>query len=99
MSLEARRERADLLEVFKILNKFEGVQEEDFFVSVSLVAPHRCERHLFLLLVARVALLLRFVYRDRTAHAQVRAFTFAFAFDEEIPRKSVYRFNLIHFQS
>ena len=32
MSLEARRERADLLEVFKILNKFEGVQEEDFFV-------------------------------------------------------------------
>ena len=32
MSLEARRERADLLEVLKILNKFEGVQEEDFFV-------------------------------------------------------------------
>ena len=32
MTLEARRERADLLEVFKILNKFEGVQEEDFFV-------------------------------------------------------------------
>ena len=48
--------------------------------------------------LARVALLLRFVYRDRTAHAQVRAFTFAFALDEEIPRKSVCRFNLIHFQ-
>ena len=48
--------------------------------------------------LARVALLLRFVYRDRTAHAQVRVFTFAFAFDEEIQRKSVYRFNLIHFQ-
>ena len=31
-TLETRRERADMLEVFKILNKLEGVQEKEFFV-------------------------------------------------------------------
>jgi len=31
-SLETRRERADMLEVYKILNGLEGLNEEDFFV-------------------------------------------------------------------
>jgi len=31
MKLETRRNRADLLEVFKILNGFEGIREEMFF--------------------------------------------------------------------
>ena len=31
-TLETRRERADLLEAFKILNGLEGVNEKDFFI-------------------------------------------------------------------
>ena len=31
-TLETRRERADLLEVYKILNGLEGVNEKDFFI-------------------------------------------------------------------
>jgi ribonuclease P/MRP protein subunit RPP40 len=36
-TLETRRERADLIEVFKILNGLEGLSEEDFFVRNSSV--------------------------------------------------------------
>ena len=31
-NLETRRERADMIEVYKIINKLEGLQEKDFFV-------------------------------------------------------------------
>ena len=31
-TLEIRAQRADMLEVYKILNKFEGLKEEDFFI-------------------------------------------------------------------
>ena len=31
-TLETRRQRADLLEVFKIMNGLEGVNEKDFFI-------------------------------------------------------------------
>ena len=31
-TLETRRERADMLEVYKILNGLEGLKEEDFFI-------------------------------------------------------------------
>jgi ribonucleases P/MRP protein subunit RPP40 len=36
-TLEVRRERADLIEVYKILNGLEGLREEDFFVRHSNV--------------------------------------------------------------
>ena len=32
-TLETRRERADMLEVYKILNGLEGVQEDNFFYT------------------------------------------------------------------
>ena len=51
-TLETRRERADLLEVFKILNGLEGVNEKDFFIRDTRIS----RGHAFKLFKKRVRL-------------------------------------------
>ena len=51
-TLETKRERADLLEVYKILNGLEGVHEKDFFIRDN----RKSRGHAFKLFIKRVRL-------------------------------------------
>ena len=46
-TLEHRRKRGDMIEVFKIMNKFENVERSQFFTLVSEVHPHDTRGHKF----------------------------------------------------
>ena len=65
-TLETRRERADLLEVYKILNGLEGVNEKDFFIRDN----RKSRGHAFKLFKKRVRLdIAKYSFSNRICNA------------------------------